>query len=126
MLNREQRRAYQKKIKKNSAASICPECGNLTLFYTTSLGEKNTVVKCQTCDATIREGEEVTKLVPPGITLPLSLDRFDQALLWEASHPREEEVKNDNSGVQSGDTEAHRESSEVSADNDGQTNDQGS
>ena len=53
MLNREQRRAYQKKIKKNSAASICPECGNLALFYTTSLGEKNTVVKCQICDKTI-------------------------------------------------------------------------
>ena len=47
MMNREQRRAYVKRIKKNSAASICPECGNLALFYTTSLGEKNTVVKCQ-------------------------------------------------------------------------------
>ena len=117
MLNREQRRAYQKKIKKNSAASICPECGHLALFYTTSLGEKNTVVKCQICDKTIREGEEVTKLVPPGITLPLPLERFDKALLWEASHPSEEEVKNDNSGVQSGDSEAHRESAEIHPDN---------
>ena len=90
MLNREQRRAYQKKIKKNPAASLCPECGNLALFYTTSLGEKNTVIKCQICDKTVREGAEVTKLVPPGITLPLSLSQFDQAVEFEKNHPQEE------------------------------------
>lgn len=120
-MNREQRRLYQRKIKKNPAASICPECGQLTLFYTTALGEKETVVKCQICDRTIREGEEVTKLVPPGITLPLSLDRFDKALLWEAEHPSEpvkEEVKDDNSGMSSGDPKTHRESAEIHSDND--------
>lgn len=119
MMNREQRRAYVKRIKKNSAASICPECGNLALFYTTSLGEKNTVVKCQVCDATIREGAEVTKLVPPGITLPLPLAAFDRALLYEASHPDKEEKEDDNSGMSSGDTETYRESSEVSENTNG-------
>ena len=112
-MNREQRRAYQKKIKHNFAASICPECGYLSLFYTTSLGENNTVVKCQICDKTIREGEEVTKLVPPGITLPAPLKMFDNALLYEAQHPSpsKEDESNDNSGMSSGDTETHREGS---------------
>ena len=129
MLNRFQRRAYAKAIKKNPAACICPECGYLTLFKTTHLdanessnGKPGTALMCMVCEKIIRDGEEVTKLVPPGITLPLTLDKFDKALLWEAEHPSDpmkEEENNDNSRMQSGDTEAYRESSEISADNDG-------
>lgn len=117
MLNREQRRAYQRIIKHNPAASVCPECGYLTLFKTTHIdasesadGKPGTALMCTICDKIIREGEEVTKLVPPGITLPLSLDKFDKALLWEAEHPSEpvkEEENNDDSGMQGGDPEAH-------------------
>lgn len=88
-MNREQRRRFQKKVHKNPALSICPECGYQTLFYTTRL-DNHTVVKCEICDKTIREGAEVEKLVPPGIILPLTLEAFDKALLWEASHPSEE------------------------------------
>ena len=123
MLNRSQRRAYAKAIKKNPAACICPECGYLTLFKTTHLdasessnGKPGTAVMCTICDKIIRDGEEVTKLVPPGITLPLTLDKFDKAILWEAEHPSKptkEEKNNDNSRMQSGDTETYRESSKI-------------
>ena len=92
-MNREQRRKYEREIKKEKAASKCPECGHLALFYTAARGEKDTVVKCPVCGKIICEGEEVTKLVPPGITIPLPIEQFKKVLLFEAS--RVEEKKND-------------------------------
>lgn len=93
MKNREERRAYERKIKNDKRASKCPICGHLSLFYTKATlkpyeGTKekfekedfDTQVCCESCGAVIYEGDEVSKLVPPGIYLPLPLDIFDYAL----------------------------------------------
>ena len=92
-MNRAERRAYEKSIHNDKRASICPKCKGKALFYT--IGELkpeaqnkekpekedfNTKVICERCKATIYEGDEVSKLVPPGIYLPLPLDIFDYAL----------------------------------------------
>ena len=92
-MNRAQRRSYAKKIKNDKAASICPECGNKARFYTSARGEKDTVLKCEVCGKVIREGEELTKLIPPDIYFPAPLAALDQMLLDEAA--RVEEEKNE-------------------------------
>jgi len=89
-MNREQRRAYDKRIKKAPNASICPECNHLAAFYTKARGEKDTILICERCGAIVREGEELTKLMPPGLYLPTSLNILDKALLMEASRIEEE------------------------------------
>ena len=102
-MNRAERRAYEKSIHNDKRASVCPKCKGKALFYT--IGELkpeaknkekpekkdfNTKVICERCKATIYEGDEVSKLVPPGIYLPLPLDIFDYAL----QHPEITELKN--------------------------------
>ena len=92
-MNRAERRAYEKSIHNDKRASICPKCEGKALFYT--IGELkpeaqnkekpekedfNTKVICERCKATIYEGDEISKLVPPGIYLSLPLDIFDYAL----------------------------------------------
>ena len=94
-MNREQRRKYAKKVKNDKAASICPECGNKARFFTTARGEKDTVLKCEVCGKIVREGEELTKLMPPGLYLPLPLEALDKALLYEASKIEEEKTENE-------------------------------
>jgi len=97
-MNREQRRKYAKQIKNDRTASICPKCGNKARFYTTARGEKDTVLKCEVCNAIVREGEELTKMMPPGLYLPLPLEKLDKALLYEASRIEEDEnVEGDSS-----------------------------
>lgn len=92
-MNREQRRAYARRIKNDPLASVCPECGAKARFFTRARGEKDTVVKCEVCGNIVREGEEVTKLVPPGIYIPMPLAAFDMALLAEAAKVEVEEEK---------------------------------
>ena len=111
-MNREERRKYQKKINKDKRASKCPKCGYKSLFYSTSIptgdyevkenedGTSETVpiyttaIKCDICGEIIYQGENVEKLCPPGIYLPLQLDIFDYAL----RHPElgEQEENNNN------------------------------
>lgn len=92
-MNRAEHRAYEKKIHNNKRASKCPVCGHLSLFYTKATlkpyeGTKEKFEKedfdiqicCESCDSVIYQGDEVTKLVPPGIYLPLPLDIFEYAL----------------------------------------------
>lgn len=98
MKNRKARREYERQIKKDKRASRCPKCGYKSLFYSTSIptneyevetgedGSTNTkikyttAIKCEMCDAIIYMGEEVEKLIPPGVFLPLPIDIFDYAL----------------------------------------------
>jgi transcription elongation factor Elf1 len=80
MMNRAQRRAYEKRIRHDPAASICPQCGHKSKFYTAARGEKDTVIKCEYCDAVVREGEDITKAIPPGIYIPNKLDVIDEWL----------------------------------------------
>ena len=105
MLNREQRRKYQNSIKNNKAKSKCPLCGYESCFVSVpvlkpyeGVKEKfvaedfDVVIKCEICDGTVLEGPSITKLIRPGIRLPLPLDIFQMALQYEENHP-EEEVK---------------------------------
>lgn len=89
-MNREQRRAYDRKVKQVSHASICPECNHKALFVTSARAENDTVLRCERCGEIVREGEELTKLMPPGIYLPIPLDVLDKALLAEAARIKEE------------------------------------
>lgn len=98
-MNREQRRAYDRKIKKQPNASICPECNHLAMFYTEADTSTNpstaTILKCERCGAIVREGEELTKILPSGLYLPTSLSILDKALLMEASRIEEDNNESD-------------------------------
>lgn len=89
-MNREQRRKYAKKIKNDKIASVCPACGNKARFFTTARGEKDTVLKCEVCGSIIRDGEELTKLMPPGLYLPVPLAILDRMLIEEAQKIEED------------------------------------
>ena len=98
MKNRAERRRYEREIKKDKRAYKCPKCGHLSLFFTeqvptgefdvetnedgttTTTVKKTTAVKCEVCGDIIYMGEDVEKLIPPGVILPLPLDIFDYAL----------------------------------------------
>lgn len=98
-MNREQRRAYAAKIKGDKRASKCPLCGYKSLFYSQPVlkpyeGTKETfvkedfdvVIKCEVCGGTVLANEAVTKLIRPGVYLPLPLDIFTMALQYEEEH----------------------------------------
>lgn len=102
MMNREQRRKYQNSIKNNKAKSKCPLCGYESCFISVPVlkpyeGTKETfvaedfdvVIKCEICDGTVLEGPAITKLIRPGVRLPLPLDIFQMALKYEEEHPDE-------------------------------------
>ena len=89
MLNRAQYRAYLQKNKKNKSLSVCPKCNHKSLFYSTARGENDTVIKCDVCGDIIFEGPDITRMVPPGIYLPLPLDIFEMVL----KEPKKEEEK---------------------------------
>ena len=93
MMNRKERRLYERSIKHDRRASKCPLCGHRSLFYTTGtlklgIEEKekyekedfDTKVCCEVCHGVVYEGEEVSKLVSPGIYLPLPIDVFGYAV----------------------------------------------
>lgn len=104
MLNREQRRKYQNSIKNNKAKSKCPLCGYESCFVSVpvlkpyeGVKEKfvtedfDTVIKCEICDGTVLEGPSITKLIRPGVRLPLPLDIFQLALKYEEEHLKDED-----------------------------------
>ncbi len=107
MMNREQRRKYASKIKGDKRASECPLCHNISLFYTEpqlkpyegmkeefTKDDFDTVVKCEVCGQVVLANEAVTRLIQPGIYLPLPLDIFTMALKYEEEHPTMEESEN--------------------------------
>lgn len=106
MMNREQRRAYAAKIKNDKRASECPLCHTKALFYTEPQllpyeGEKEkftkddfkVVVKCEACRQVVLDSPAVTKLIQPGVYLPLPIDVFITALKYEEEHPEEEKTE---------------------------------
>lgn len=80
MMNREQRRKYQKQIKNDKAACICPKCNYLSRFYSKTIGKYNVALVCDICQAEVRTGEKISQIVPPGIYLPFTLSDFDKML----------------------------------------------
>ena len=112
MKNRAERREYERHIKKDKRASICPKCGYKSLFYsaqvptgeidvetkedgtTTTIAQMTIGIKCILCDGIIYMGEDVAKLIPPDVILPLPLDIFDYAL----RHPEITELEKEENG----------------------------
>lgn len=104
-MNRQQKRDYAKKIKGDKRASVCPLCGVKSLFYSTAEllpyeGTKSeftkddfkVVVKCEVCGGTVLDSPAVTKLIQPGIYLPLPLDIFTLALQHEEADEEDAET----------------------------------
>lgn len=103
MMNRKERRKYASKIKNDKRASVCPLCGYKSLFYSapqlkpyegtkeTFVAEDfDTVIKCEVCGGVVLANDAVTKLIRPGVYLPMALDIFQMALKYEEEHPEEE------------------------------------
>lgn len=80
MMNREQRRKYQKQIKSNKAACTCPKCNHLSMFKSTKTGDADTAIVCECCGQTVMQDARITKSVPPGIYLPFTLNDFEKML----------------------------------------------
>lgn len=79
-MNRAQRREYAKHIKNSKIASICPLCGTKARFYTHQRGKDDVILCCEVCNGIVHEGEAVSKLLVPGIFLPIPLEVFDKVL----------------------------------------------
>lgn len=95
MMNREQRRAYAKRLRGDKAASICPKCGNKSRFRSKTV-KTDTALICEVCEDVVRYGPEVTKAVPPGIVLPMSLEVFDNFIVAAQNAVAEEKKENEN------------------------------
>ena len=101
-MNRTQRREYERKIKKDKRASICPLCNRPALFYTATrikndvptdkkelqAEDFDVILVCENCGQIVHDEPEVGKLMRPGMYLPIKLDIFEYAL----RHPPEEET----------------------------------
>ena len=93
MRNREERRKYERAIKKDKRASKCPICNHLSLFFTqgrikpeAEAKEKlekediDVVLVCENCGQVVHDEPEVGQLLQPGVYLPLKLDIFEYTL----------------------------------------------
>ena len=105
MRNREQRREYERKIKKDKRVSTCPLCHRPALFYTATQikadipedkkelqkEDFDVILVCENCGQIVHDEPEVGKLLQPGLYLPIKLDIFEYAL----RHPPTEEKTDD-------------------------------
>ena len=97
MMNREQRRKYQKQIKSNKAACTCPKCNHLSMFKSTKSGDADTAIVCECCGQIIMQDARITKSVPPGIYLPFTLSDFEKMLaIAEVVEKKKEEEEQTN------------------------------
>lgn len=90
MMNRAQRRAYAKRVKNDRTASICPKCGNKSHLRSKTVNT-DTALICEVCGEIVRHGPDITKAVPPGIILPMSLEVFDNFIAAVAEEKKENE-----------------------------------
>lgn len=97
MMNREQRRKYQKQIKSNKAACTCPKCNHLSMFKSTKIGDTDTAIVCECCGQIVMQDARITKSVPPGIYLPFTLSDFEKMLaIAEVVEKKKEEEEQTN------------------------------
>ena len=97
MMNREQRRKYQKQIKSNKAACVCPKCNRTSLFVSKKIGDADTAIICECCGQTVMQDARITKSVPPGIYLPFTLNDFEKMLaIAEVVEKKKEEEEHTN------------------------------
>lgn len=67
MMNREQRRAYDKKIKHDKLAVICPICKHKARMYTAALNPTDIYLECERCNSVVCSDKEAHKYIPAGI-----------------------------------------------------------
>lgn len=95
MMNREQRRKYQKSIKSNKNACVCPKCNHLSMFKSTKNGDADTAIVCECCGQVVMQDARITKSVPPGIYLPFTLSDFEKMLaIAEVVEKKKQEEEN--------------------------------
>ena len=108
-MNREQKRAYAKKIKNDKRASTCPLCGTKALFYSsfTETSPYNTesaggtgipknmeaCIKCEVCNKVVLKDPAIETLLPPNHYVPMPLPLFELALNEEIKKRIDEENK---------------------------------
>ena len=108
-MNREQKRAYQKKIKNDRRACDCPLCGNKSLFYSdyeitipyTGEGGKSgppgeevmPCIKCEVCGKAVLKDKAIQNLLPHHTYVPMPLPLFELALNEEIKKRIDEEIK---------------------------------
>lgn len=66
-MNREQRRAYDKKVKNDKLAAICPVCKHKARMYTTARTPTDIDLMCERCGAVVCANTEAHKYMPAGI-----------------------------------------------------------
>ena len=98
MMNREARRAYQKRIKKYRNSCICPKCGHLSLFYAEAREEQTTAIVCECCGETVRQDKIVAKYLVPSTYVPFTLSDFEKYVEIAEEMAKKEEVKNEHEG----------------------------
>ena len=99
-MNREQRRAHNKKIRGDKRASICPLCGNKSLFYAQPVlkpyeGEKeefvaedfDLVINCEVCQGTVFKSDKLPEYIKPASYVTLPIDTFINAIKYAEEHP---------------------------------------
>ena len=104
-MNRAQRRKYAKELKNDKIASICPECNNKARSISVKREGEETSIVCECCGKTVRQGEDITKSVPPGIYLPVKLDMLDMMIAAVKEAENKEETENVLEGNNSVDAE---------------------
>lgn len=90
-LNREQRRKYEREIRKVKYASTCPECGMAVRFLSKRAPDGETGLYCEVCGSEVRHGQDITHSIPPGMYLPMPLDRFDKMVEEMRAQAKEKE-----------------------------------
>lgn len=68
-MNREQRRAYDRKMKNDKLASICPNCGHKAKMRTVARTKTDIDLVCERCGVVVCANSEAHKYIPAGLYL---------------------------------------------------------
>lgn len=72
-MNREQRRAYDRKVKNDKLASICPNCGHRARMRTVARTSTDIDLVCERCGIVVCANSEAHKYVPAGLYMNQAL-----------------------------------------------------
>jgi hypothetical protein len=70
-------------IKNSKNVSICPACNTKARFYSVGAPGEDTTIHCEICNEKVRSGDVITRSVPPGIVLPMTLEVLDKFIKME-------------------------------------------
>lgn len=66
-MNREQRRAYDRKVKNDKLAAVCPNCKHKARMFTTARTPTDIDLVCERCSTVVCANSEAHKYIPAGI-----------------------------------------------------------